>query len=358
MSKKISSKKYPGVYTVEGVKGKSYGITYYHPASHKRVQKIIRGCKTEKEADDFRSIEIADASRGLLHMKYDLKGSTKVISLKAAVELYRAWAEVNKKSYYVEKFKYPGLCSAFDGKLLSDITPAHIEQFKADRVKEVSKKTVNQELILLRQIYVKAAEWKKYEGQNPAKLVKNFKIPRDRKPGCFIPDEVAAIIQAIKHPVKRDMVRFAYYTGWRISEIRKLKWDAVDPVSGIAFIMSAKNGENARIVISEEVIDIIVRQPRKSEYVFCKHNGDPYRSCLNGVIRSAAKEAGITLPPRKKWHLFRRTWATTMLQQGVDIPTIMEMGNWKDASMPLWYGDSMRDGSKRSHANKIPKLKI
>jgi len=353
------SKKYPGVYAVKGSKSTTYGIDYVRHTSDGKmhVQKIIKGCTSEKEADKIRSIEMADASRDLLNRKYDIKSSANVIPFKKAVNLYEKWAESNKKSYYVERFKYPILCKAFESKLLSDITPAHIERYKTDRAKEVHKKTVNQELVLLRQIYSKCIEWKEYAGENPTLLVKNFKIPKDKKPGSLTPAEVAAIMRQIVHPVERDMVIFAYNSGWRISEIRKLKWDDVNLKEGVAWIMDGKNSDNARIVLNKQALDVIKHQPHKGDYVFCKHNGEPYKTCLNSVIKSAAERAEVPLPPRKKWHLFRRTWATMMHQLGYDIATIQEQGNWKDPSMPLWYGDSMRDKDKRRRVNRIPKLK-
>lgn len=65
MAKK--SKKYPGVYSVKGKKGVSYGIDYIHPQSGQRVRKILKGVTSEAQAFEIRSIELADASRGALN---------------------------------------------------------------------------------------------------------------------------------------------------------------------------------------------------------------------------------------------------------------------------------------------------
>ena len=122
-----------------------------------------------------------------------------------------------------------GLCKGvFKGKLMSDITPFLGEKFKVARSKEVSRQSVNKEIHLARQVYEKAIEWAKWDGGNPFRLVPIFKIKKGKKPGALSPEEVQSIIDAIDHPVKRDMVAFAYYAGWRISEIRKLKWEDVD----------------------------------------------------------------------------------------------------------------------------------
>ncbi len=354
-----TSKKYRGVYIVDGTDGKlSYGIDYSHPLTGKRVQKIIKGCKSEWDANNLRSIELADAARGAIDKSYGIKKASKAIPFESAVKLYAEWAEVNKKAYRVEKFKYPILTTFFKGKLLTDIHPFQVEAYKSQRSKVVGKKTVNQELIIGRQIFKKAIELKKYDGDNPFEHVENFKIPRHgKKPGCLTDSDVAAIIEAIGHPVKRDMVRFAYYTGWRISEIRTLKWSDVNFDEGVAYIMDSKNNENARMVLNAAALEIVKAQPRKGEFVFCRHNGTPYTSSMNAVIRNAAERAGVHLPEGKRWHAFRRTWASMNLQNGMDIVTLMEVGNWKDSEMVLWYAESLKDESKRAKLDEIPKLK-
>ena len=113
------------------------------------------------------------------------------------------------------------------GKLLSDITPFLIEKYKLLRVKKVSRSTVNKELILGNQVFKKSIEWKKYNGENPFSKSTKFKIRKGKKPGSLTPDEVRAIMDQIRHRAKRDMVEYDFYTDWRISETRKLKWTDV-----------------------------------------------------------------------------------------------------------------------------------
>ena len=109
----------------------------------------------------------------------------------------------------------------------------------------------------------------------------------------------------ITHSVKRDMVSFAFYAGWRISEIRNLKWEDVDLEVGTAWVADPKNSEPVELVLSDMAIEIIERQPRRKpeDCVFCHKNGRPYKTNLWNVICNAAKRAGIHLPPRKRWHL-------------------------------------------------------
>ena len=160
----------------------------------------------------------------------------------------------------------------------------------------------------------------------------------------------------ISHPVKRDMVEFDFNTGWRISEIRKLKWEDVDLENGKAWIVDPKNGESVEVELNDEAIKVIFRQKRRSEYVFCHLNGKAYKTNIHTVIKNAAQRAGVYLPPRKAWHILRRTWASMFLQNGGDLETLRELGNWKDYSMPMWYADAGNTEYKKKVLNNIPKL--
>jgi len=152
------------------------------------------------------------------------------------------------------------------------------------------------------------------------------------------------------------MVAFAFYQGWRISEIRNLKWEDVDFETGTAWVADPKNGEPVELVLSDMALEIISMQEQRSEYVFCKMNGKPYLHNLWDCIGNAAKRAGVALPPRKKWHIFRHTWESLMLQNGTDVETLRRMVNWKTAQMPLRYASALNKGKRREKLNQMPKL--
>jgi len=272
------------------------------------------------------------------------------------IDEYIEWSKQNKKSWQTDYFRAQALRKVFKGKLMSDLTPFMIEKYKMIRAKDVAKNTVNKDLILGKQVYEKAIEWEKYNGENPFDKATKFKIKKPKKPGSLSPEEVKAIRDEIKHSVKRDMVDFDFNTGWRISEIRNLKHKDVDLHNGLAWIMDPKNGEPVEIDLNNEAVKIIARQPKKSEYVFCHKNGKPFKTNLHKVITNAAKRAGVYLPPRKAWHILRRTWASMMLQGGCDVETLRELGNWKDFSMPMWYANAGGSKHKKEMLNKIPSL--
>lgn len=356
----VRSKKYPGVYRVDGKAGVSFGISYTHPTTGQRIRKIVKDATSEAQAADARAIEVADAKRGAFNKAYSISDKGRAILFEDAVGLYlKNWSAINKH-LHTDEARAGALIAAFEGKLMSDITPFAVERFKRTMAKGLTQSTVNKYLALGSQVYEKMKDksfvQEPYTGDNPFRQVKRYKIKKKKKPGSLTPDQVAAIIAEIDHPVKRAMVEFGYQTGWRISEITNLKWDDVNLDQGVAWIADPKNDSPDDIVLSARALEIIKAQPRISDTVFCKLNGDPYKTGLHHGFKAAADRAGVYLPPRKAWHILRRTWASMFLQAGGDVETLRVLGNWKDYKMPLWYADSAEADHQRKTLGKIPKL--
>lgn len=46
------------------------------------------------------------------------------------------------------------------------------------------------------------------------------------------------------------------------------------------------------------------------------------------------------------------------LQNGGDVETLRQLGNWKDFSMPMWYADAAGREHKKKILNRIPRLNV
>jgi len=353
MAKK--SKKFLGVYAVKGKRGRSYGIDYIHPQTGQRVRKILKGVTSEAQAFEVRSIELADATRGAINKAYGIKATGKTVPFAAMVKAYLKWSECNKKDPQTDRQRATALVRAFKGKLMTDINPFLVEKFKRQEAKRVRKSTVDKYLSLGSQVFEKALEWQKYDGANPFKG-KRFNPKRGKKPGALTAEEVVRIQDKIKHPVKRAMVAFAFYTGWRISEVCKLTWYDVDLEKGTAWLVEPKNGDTVELELDERAVAILKESERYGDHVFCRKNGKPFKGRLQRCIKNAAKRADVELPERKAWHILRRTWASMMLQNGCDVETLRVLGNWKRSDMPLWYAEAAGTEQRRAALSRLPTL--
>ncbi|MFH1758104.1 MAG: tyrosine-type recombinase/integrase [Pseudomonadota bacterium] len=74
------------------------------------------------------------------------------------------------------------------------------------------------------------------------------------------------------------------------------------------------------------------------------HRHDPIGSSRGGFY-SAAKKAGLK---HLRFHDLRHTFATRLVQAGVDIYTVQKLGRWKNISMVMRYAhhhpESLRSG--------------
>jgi len=210
----------------------------------------------------------------------------------------------------------------------------------------------------LNQIFEKSLEWGLHIGQNPTDKVKRFKIPKRKKPGYLLAEEVEAIRSQMKCKVQQDIVTFCYAVGWRINEVLSLRWEDIDLERGSAWIIDPKNGNTVEVELSDEALDAVKRQEHKqsfSEYVFTKTDGTQFRTIHKG-FKDAAKRAGIELPPGKAWHILRASWTTEMDKAGASVEDIRQLGNWSDSSMVLYYLQGSRSEEKRSFLNRLPRL--
>ena len=206
------SKKYPGVYTTKGKKGVSYGIDYIHPQTNQRVRKVLKNATSMEQAAEIRAIEIADAKRGVINAAYNIKETkTKPVLFEDMVKAYLQWYRDNpdKKAWDTYEHHAKPLLKAFKSKLMSDINSWMVEKFKNAYAKERARSTVNSALTIGSETFAWAIGNKKYDGDNPFSKVPRLKI-KIQKTKALSPEQVEAIMDEIHHPIKRDMVAFAF----------------------------------------------------------------------------------------------------------------------------------------------------
>ena len=86
--------------------------------------------------------------------------------------------------------------------------------------------------------------------------------------------------------------------------------------------METKSGKSRRVPISSKLMEVLNSLSRDSEYVFVNQNtGEPYNDIKNS-FHTVLKKANIE---NFRFHDFRHTAATRMLEKGADIRTVQEI---------------------------------
>ena len=94
----------------------------------------------------------------------------------------------------------------------------------------------------------------------------------------------------------------------------------------------AKSGTSRTVPLNSVTLDALARLPKRSEFVFTKPNGTPYHA-IRG-FREACRRAELTnVTP----HSTRHTFATRLVENGVDLRTVQELGGWATLSLVQRY---------------------
>ncbi len=151
-------------------------------------------------------------------------------------------------------------------------------------------------------------------------------VKREKKlPMVLSKKEVEKLIMATKNINYRLMIMLAYSAGLRVSELVNLKWEDIDFSRNIIHIKHAK-GKKDRIVMLSPKVKKLLRtlSEDKTGYILKTHKGTKYSArTIQTAVKSLAKKAGIN--KKVTPHILRHSFATHLLDKGIDIRYIKEL---------------------------------
>lgn len=224
------------------------------------------------------------------------------------------------------------------------------EALKDEEPKPLTKRAQDIALARLKRLFTLRVEWGLTES-NPATKVKLYREDTERL--RFLTDEEETRLLAACPPYLSRIVRFALETGARRGEILGLRWADVDLASRVATLDGtlAKGRRTRHIFLNESAVAVLkeIRRPfDRSILVFAEQ------------VPPSIKEEGQTeeapkwrLPARieQHWqqavksaelgdfhfHDLRHTFASRLVQNGVDLAVLRELLGHRDFKMTLRY---------------------
>ena len=139
------------------------------------------------------------------------------------------------------------------------------------------------------------------------------------------------------------LCRFLCYTGLRLKEATvRFKIEHLRLSEGFAYIPTTKNGEPRPVFLPPHLVAALASHPRGLErpgmQVFRWHKGGR----LYNLLKKAALEAGVTLPEREAFHVFRHTYGTWMRRYaGSDTKGLVSTGAWKSEQSASRYAHAV-----------------
>lgn len=302
----------------------SWYIDYYVNGRRKR-EKIGPNKRQAELVLKKRKVQIAEGKF------FDIKKKPKVKFEEMARTYLESYSKPHKKSWRRDETCINNLLPHFEGKLLHEITPLDIDNYKKERVKRVSPRTVNIEVKFLKAMYNKAISWGKADS-NPTNSVQLFREEKGRI-RYLEKKEIGKLLKTCSDHL-RPIVVAVLNTGMRKAEVLNLKWEDVDFGRKIVNI-EGKWGQRREVPINKALYRILraLEKKKNGPYVFCNKKGQPYGDITKG-FKGALRRAGIN---NFRFHDLRHTFASHLVMAGVDLKTVQELLGHKTIGMTMRY---------------------
>ncbi len=177
-----------------------------------------------------------------------------------------------------------------------------------------------------------------------------YQIERPRKhkhlPVILSQEEVERLLNRTKNVKHRCMLTLIYSMGLRSNELRSLKISDIDSDRMIVHIKSAKGNKDRVVPLAPSALNLMreyYKQHRPKEYLFNGQESCQYsKSSLAKVMKMAVKRAGIK--KRCSLHTLRHSFATHLLEQGINLRYIQELlGHQSSKTTEIYTRVTMND---------------
>ena len=173
--------------------------------------------------------------------------------------------------------------------------------------------------------------------KNPIDLPKRIQIPKSL-PVVLTKEEVQKLLGALKNPKHVLLLELLYSSGMRVSEVVNLKVKDFELDAGIGWIRSGKGAKDRFFIIPEKLkpkLSEFFKDKKPEDYVFNGANEKYSVRTVQAIVSKAAKLANIN--KKISPHTLRHSFATHLLEAGVDIRKIQELLGHADLSTTQIY---------------------
>jgi integrase/recombinase XerD len=169
------------------------------------------------------------------------------------------------------------------------------------------------------------------------------KLPHGKQPKAFPSvlsrDEVVQLLAAVRQPRYRLMLRLTYGCGLRLSEVLHLKVADIDSRRMVLHVRQGKGQKDRLVPLSVRLLEELRtywRQERPADWLFPGKGARPLcAASLQRMCQRAVKHCGL----RKKVsvHTLRHSYATHLLEAGVDLGTLQRLLGHRDLKTTVRY---------------------
>ncbi|WP_457570846.1 tyrosine-type recombinase/integrase [Desulfovulcanus sp.] len=263
-------------------------------------------------------------------------------------DTYLPQAKANKKPNSVrteEQLFNLWIKPVIGNKPLKKISPLDLECIKKSmRDAKKSPRSIQYALAVIRQVFNLARMLNLYQGDNPVSKVKKPTLD-NRRLRFLSRNEADLLFTELKKRSQQlhDIALVSLHCGLRAGEIFNLTWDCIDLDKEQILIKDPKNKNNRYAFMTAEVKEMLQRryQGQLNGFVFTDRYGNKIKEVSNAFAR-AVKEVGLNkgIEDRRQkvvFHTLRHTYASWLVERGVDLYTVKELMGHKTLAMTERY---------------------
>jgi integrase/recombinase XerD len=138
----------------------------------------------------------------------------------------------------------------------------------------------------------------------------------------------------LKHKL---VIKMLYCTGLRLQELVDLKRKDIDFEKNLVFVRMGKGKRQRYTIVSEslkmDLLKYYSNETFSTDYLFEGRKGKYSKKSVQMVLKNIEKKVGFVVHP----HMLRHSFATHLLEQGVDLRLIQKMLGHSDLSSTEIY---------------------
>jgi len=246
-------------------------------------------------------------------------------------------SEAWSKSMIVRRHLVP-----FFGKMrLDEIGVRDVERFKAEQLRrELSAKSVNNHLTVLRRALACAVEWAIIEHVPRIQWLRTAVPEFD-----FLTREESDRLLAAVPREHLAIVATAVKAGLRRGELLALRWEDIDLRAGKILVRrsvwkgkvtSPKGGRSREVALSPKLAEALRgHRHLRGPIVFCNADGSMLtRDQIKRIVPTACRKAGLR---EIQWHVLRHSFASQLVMAGVTLRAVQELLGHATIEMTMRY---------------------
>ena len=295
-------------------------INFRGPRGERR-REVIKDAQSRGEAVVVLQQRVGEVFDGKYH---PARKSPPVTFIRLAEMYLEDYAKANKRSWKSDRSYLKAMKEYFGARPVDEITAFDMEKYKARRLEGgVKKSTVNRCLAILRRMFNLAIAWGHMKG-NPMKGIRLFSEKDNLKERILTPEEEVRLLETCA-PHLREIIVLAVNSGLRRGEALGLRWQDIDFDNRILKVERSKSGKQRFIEMNSAIVELLRQRRMKNPgpgHVFLNpKTGKAFVEVKTGFT-AACRRAGIK---GLRFHDLRHTFATRLIEAGIDIVTIRDL---------------------------------